>query len=73
MTAHFYGLASVIKSGGVKLILWGQTSPLSEMMLSCKCFLHIKNWKTDFECAIPDPGYVLAGPLSNLRNNSWQA
>jgi hypothetical protein len=33
-----------IKSGGVKLILWLQTSPISEMMRSWKCFSHM-----DFE------------------------
>ena len=28
------------KSDRVKLVLWAQTFPLSEMMWSCKCFLH---------------------------------
>ena len=26
-----------IKSGRIKLVLWAQTFPLSEMMRSCKC------------------------------------
>jgi hypothetical protein len=29
------------KSGGVKLLLWAHTSPLRELMQSCKCFLHM--------------------------------
>ena len=32
-----------IKCGGVKLVLWVQPSPLSEMMLSCKCLPHASN------------------------------
>ena len=30
-----------IRSGRVKLVLWAQTSPLSEMMRSCKYFQHV--------------------------------
>ena len=30
------GTGTSIKSGGVLLVLWTQTSPLSEMMWSCK-------------------------------------
>jgi len=29
-----------IKPGGVKLVVWAQTSLLNEMMWSCKCFRH---------------------------------
>jgi hypothetical protein len=36
-----------IKSGGVKLVLWAQTSPLSEMMLSCKCFPRMSRISTN--------------------------
>ena len=41
--AHFswLGTGTSIKSGGIKLVLWAQTSPLSEMMRSCKCFPHL--------------------------------
>jgi len=35
-----------IKSGGVKLVLWTQTSPLSEMRRSCKCFPHVSTMTT---------------------------
>lgn len=37
------GLATCtsITSGGVKLVIRVQTSPLSHMMLSCKCFLYV--------------------------------
>ena len=34
------GTGTSIISGGVKLVLWAQSSPLSEMMTSYKCFLH---------------------------------
>jgi hypothetical protein len=27
-----------IKSGGFKLVLWAQISPLNEMIRSCQCF-----------------------------------
>ena len=30
------GTGTSIKSGGIKLVLWDQISPLSEMMRSCK-------------------------------------
>ena len=36
-----------IKSGGVKLVLWAQTSPLSEMMRSCKCFPRMSRISTN--------------------------
>jgi len=32
------GTSTSIKSGEVKLFQWTQTSPLSEMTQSCKCF-----------------------------------
>jgi len=32
------GTGTSIKSGGVKLVLWGQTSPLCEMIQSCGSF-----------------------------------
>jgi hypothetical protein len=35
-----------IESGGVKLVLWAQSTPLSEMMWSCKCFLHASKMST---------------------------
>jgi hypothetical protein len=35
------GIDTSIKSGGVKLVSWVQTSPSSEMMRSCKCLLHV--------------------------------
>jgi hypothetical protein len=35
------GTGISIKSGGVKLVLWAQSSPRFEMMLSCKCFRHV--------------------------------
>jgi hypothetical protein len=43
MTAHFswLGTGTSIKSGGVKLVLMTQASPLSEMMWSYECFLHV--------------------------------
>jgi len=47
MTAHFLDLALKKKSGGAKLVSWiHQTSPLSEMMRSCKCFPHIPQVST---------------------------
>jgi hypothetical protein len=33
----WFGTGTSIKSGGIKLVLWVQFFPLSEMMLSCKC------------------------------------
>ena len=38
------GTGTSIISGRVKLVLWAQTSPLSEMMRSrkCKCFPHMR-------------------------------
>jgi len=38
---YWIGTGTSIKCGGVKLVLWGKTSPLSEMMWSYKCFLHM--------------------------------
>jgi hypothetical protein len=35
------GTCTSIKSTGVKLVWWVQTSPLSEMMSSCKYFRHM--------------------------------
>jgi len=35
------GIGISIKCGGVKLILWAQICPLSEIMRSCKCFPHV--------------------------------
>jgi len=35
-----------IKGGGIKLVLWSQTSHLSEMMGSCKCFPHVNKMST---------------------------
>ena len=34
------GICTSMKSGGVKLVIWSQTSHLSEMMRPCNCFLH---------------------------------
>jgi hypothetical protein len=33
-----FGTGISIKSCGVRLVLWDQTSPLSEIMRSCNCF-----------------------------------
>ena len=49
MTARSFswlGTCISIKSGGVKLVLLSQTSTLSEMMLSCKCFQHVNQMPT---------------------------
>ena len=35
------GTGTSIKRGGDILVLWAKISPLSEMMLSCKCFPHV--------------------------------
>ena len=35
------GTGTSITSGGIKLVLWVQTPPLSEMIRSCKCLLHV--------------------------------
>ena len=40
------GTGTSIESGGVKLVLWAQSTPLSEMMWSCKCFLHVSKMST---------------------------
>ena len=31
----------LVKRGGVKLVLWAQTSRFSEMIRSCQCFPHV--------------------------------
>jgi len=41
MTAHFSGIGTSMKSGGIQLIVWAQTSTLTEIMQSCKSFLHV--------------------------------
>jgi len=43
MTVYISGLEKILykKNSGTKLALWDQTFPLSEMMRSCKCFLHV--------------------------------
>ena len=40
-TLYWLGENTSIRSGGVKLVLLTQTSPLSEMMWSCKSFPHV--------------------------------
>ena len=37
----WFGTCTSIKSGGVKLDIWSQTSLLSKMMRLCKCFPHM--------------------------------
>ena len=37
------------KSGWVKLVLWDQTSPLSEIIWSCKSFLHVSKMSNPYE------------------------
>jgi hypothetical protein len=46
LSCSWIGTGTSIKSGGVKLILWSQTSPLSEMMRSCKCFPRVSKMST---------------------------
>ena len=46
MTAHFPGTGTSIKSGKVKLVLYAQTSLLSEIMRSDQCFPHVSNMPT---------------------------
>jgi len=40
------GKDTSIKSGGVKLVLWAQSSTLGEMMRPCTCFLHVNAMMT---------------------------
>jgi hypothetical protein len=42
----WFDAATSIKSGGVKLIVCAQTSPLCEMMWSCKCFPYVNKMPT---------------------------
>ena len=37
---------SIRKSDGIKLALLVQTSPLSDMLLSCKCISHVRKMQT---------------------------
>ena len=37
LSISWFGTGTSIKSGGIKLVLWVQFSPVSEMMLSRKC------------------------------------
>ena len=46
MIAHFPGCVLALQSGRVKLVLWAQTSTLSEMMRLCKCFPHVDGMTT---------------------------
>jgi hypothetical protein len=39
--ASFWSTRTSIKGDGVKLTLWSQISPVTEMMRSCKCFPHV--------------------------------
>ena len=43
-----YWLATdtLIKCGGVKLVLWAQAAPLSGMIWPCKCFLYMTKLST---------------------------
>ena len=54
------GTDTSIKSGGVKLVLWAQTSPLIEMMQSCKCFPHVNKIFKNIEkkCEYMDRCYL---------------
>ena len=40
------GTCTSIKRGEAKLVLWAQTSPLTEMMRSCKCFPFVSKMST---------------------------
>jgi hypothetical protein len=40
------GTGTSTKSDGAKLVLCFQTSPLSEVMRSCKCFPHVSKMPT---------------------------
>jgi hypothetical protein len=48
MTTHFPRLntGTSIKSGGVRLVLWTQTSRLIEIIRSCKCFSRVSKMPT---------------------------
>ena len=49
MTSHFPGFngaGTSMKSDGGQLVLWAQTSALSEVMRSCKCFPHVSKMPT---------------------------
>ena len=43
---YWLGTGTPIKISGVKLVLWAQTSSLSEIMGSCKCFPHVIKMST---------------------------
>jgi hypothetical protein len=36
-----FNIGTSIKNDEIKLVLWSQTSPLTEMMRSCKCCRHV--------------------------------
>jgi hypothetical protein len=44
------------KGGGIKLVLLVQTSSVSEMMSSCKCFLHVS--KMSYNCCYKERYYL---------------
>jgi hypothetical protein len=45
-TLSWLGTCTSIKRGEAKLALWAQTSPLTEMMRSCKCFPFVSKMST---------------------------
>jgi hypothetical protein len=45
-TLSWLGTCTSIKRGEAKLVLWAQTSPLTEMMRSCKCFPFVSKMST---------------------------
>ena len=42
----FFGTDTSIKSGRVKIVLWAQTFPVSEMIRSCTCFPRVSKMST---------------------------
>jgi hypothetical protein len=43
---YWLGTDTLIKSGGVKLVLWAQAAPLSGMTWPCKCFPYMNKQPT---------------------------
>ena len=68
------GTGTSIKSAGVKLVLWSQTSTLSDMMRPCKSFPHVSKMPIPTynvtNSVIINNAIILQRYIDSLRNIS---
>jgi hypothetical protein len=61
------GTGTSINSGRIKLVLWTQALPLSELVWSFKCFLHVS------KIPIVTKNWMSSVVLKNTDSESWKS